>query len=296
MIISASRRTDIPAFYSEWFFRRLEQRFALTRNPMNFNQVRRVSLEKDAVDCFVFWSKNPRPMLGKLSALSRYTYYFQFTLNCYGEDIESGLPAKRELIDTFKALSDAVGKERVIWRYDPILLNENYNIGHHIESFSKMAEALRGSTEKVTLSFIDYYRKIEKNVAKLNIRCLNHEEKRVLAKALSETARENGMRIDSCSEDINLEKYGIEHARCIDAELIERLSGKSVPAKKDKNQRIECGCVASVDIGAYNSCLNGCAYCYANYSEASVEKNRKAHNVNSPLLIGEPDGECSRVL
>jgi len=287
MIISASRRTDIPAFYSEWFFNRINEGFALVRNPMNNSQVRTVSLVSDAVDCIVFWTKNPQAIIPRLDTLNQYHYYFQFTLNPYGRDIETALPDKTEITDTFRKLSDKLGARRVIWRYDPILLNEQYTVSYHVDHFGKMAHTLKGYTEKVTISFIDFYSKIEQNMSKLNIEKINSEIKNDLAKQLAAMAHENSLVIDTCAEDIDLSRYGITHARCIDGALIERITGHSIDAKKDKSQRPECGCAASVDIGAYNTCRHGCLYCYANCDRSVVLKNMEAHNKLSPIMIGE---------
>jgi DNA repair photolyase len=289
MIISVSRRTDIPCHYSAWFFERLREGFAFSRNPMNTRQLRRVSLSPGDVDALVFWSKNPRPMLEKLSLLDGYPFYVQFTLNAYGRDIEPGLPPKSALVETFKKLSGAIGPHRVIWRYDPILLNDNYTVGRHIEQFALLARALRGYTEKVTISFIDIYPKIMKSMTEYRIEDMNankNNDKEILAEELSALARTNGFTMDSCAESIDLSRYGISHGRCIDARLIERIGGRPVRAAKDRSQRPACGCAASVDIGAYNSCATGCVYCYANHSRHAVEANRKNHYPSSPLLIG----------
>jgi len=287
MIISASRRTDIPAFYTEWFFNRINEGFALVRNPMNNSQIRNVSLKVDDVDCIVFWTKNPQAIIPRLDTLNQYHYYFQFTLNPYERDIETSLPDKTELMDTFRRLSDKLGAHRVIWRYDPILLNEKYTVAYHVEHFGKMAHTFKGYTEKATISFIDFYSKIERAMSNLNIEKINSETKHNLAKQFAAIARENSLVIDTCAEDIELSPYGITHARCIDAALIEKMTGYPIDVKKDKSQRPECGCAASVDIGAYNTCRHGCLYCYANSNQSVVLKNMEAHNKLSPLLIGE---------
>jgi len=274
MIISASRRTDIPAFYSEWFFHRINEGFALVRNPMNNSQIRKVSLAPDDVDCIVFWTKNPSAIIPHLDTLEKYHYYFQFTITPYGQDIEPGLPGKTEIMDTFRRLSEKLGAHRVIWRYDPILINEQYTIPYHIEHFSRMAQTLKGYTEKVTISFVDFYSKTEKNMSKLKIERINSEIKNDIAKQFAAIAHENSFAIDTCAEDIELSQYGITHAKCIDAALVERITGHSLKTKKDKSQRPECGCAVSVDIGAYNTCRHGCLYCYANYSQSVVMKNK----------------------
>jgi DNA repair photolyase len=287
MIISASRRTDIPCYYSDWLFNRLQEKFVLVRNHRNVRQVSRIDVSPDVVDAIVFWSKNPKPMLDKLSLLADYPFYFQFTLNSYSQDIEIGLPKKQEIIETFKTLSDRTAPYRVIWRYDPILLNDKYTVSYHIDNFALLARNLKGFTEKVTISFIDFYPKIMKNIDALNIREISVEEKMTLVESLSHIARENGFAMDTCAEDVDCSKYGVTHAKCIDDTLIERIMGCSLQVAKDKTQRLMCGCVASVDIGAYNSCLNGCLYCYANFSKKIVQDNSSKHDPDSPLLIGD---------
>jgi len=287
MIVSASRRTDIPAFYSDWFFNRVKEGFVFVRNPMNIKQISKVSLSPDVVDCIVFWSKNPKEMIPSLNKLNGYNYYFQFTLNSYDQDIETNLPDKTEIIDTFKKLSDKLGPHRVIWRYDPILINEKYTIPYHIENFNKIATALKSYSEKVTISFIDFYSKTERNMSELEIEKNNFEIIYSIAEQLAVIAQENSFVIDTCAEDIDLSKYGITHAKCIDDNLIKRIIGCPIDIKKDKTQRLECGCVASIDIGAYNTCSHGCLYCYANDNHSVVARNIQKHNKNSPLLIGE---------
>jgi DNA repair photolyase len=287
MIISASRRTDIPAFYAEWFFNRINDGFALVRNPMNNSQIRKVPLAPELVDCIVFWTKNPQEILSRLDMLNKYHYYFQFTLTPYERDIETGLPDKTEIMDTFRKLSDKLGVHRVIWRYDPILLNEKHTVAYHTEHFGKMAHTLKSYTEKVTISFIDFYSKTERAMSQLKIEKINEEIKHALAKQLAAIARENSLIIDTCAEDIELSRYGITRARCIDGALVERITGYSIDTRKDKSQRPECGCAASIDIGAYNTCRHGCLYCYANCNRSVVLKNMEAHNKLSPLLVGE---------
>ncbi len=287
MIISASRRTDIPTYYSTWFFNRLREGYVLVRNPLNIHQVSKVSLDPDVIDGIVFWTKNPIPMLDKLDRLKDYVYYFQFTLTPYGKDVETGLPGKKNvIIPAFRHLSDTIGPDRVIWRYDPIFLSETYTADCHIRTFEAMAKTLSPYTKKCTISFIDMYRKTQKNVAGLSMREFSVQLQDELAGKLAEIAHSYGLDIETCSEGIDLEKYGIHHARCIDDRLFAKLIGCSLNVGKDKNQRAECGCVESIDIGAYNTCKNGCLYCYANYSNAAVITNAGKHDPNSPLLFG----------
>jgi len=268
MIISASRRTDIPAYYSDWLLSRIKERYVDVKNPMNKNQIRKISLEPDVVDCIVFWSKNPEPLLDKLQFFCGYAFYFQFTLNPYYSDIETKLPPKKEIIETFKKLSDKIGPQKVIWRYDPVLLNNRYTVTYHIDKFNEFACQLRNFTEKVIFSFIDFYRKISLNVKTHGITEITTSEKNTLAGNFSKIAKENSLLIDTCAEGIDLSVFNIGRGKCIDNTLIAKITGRDFPAKRDKNQRVECGCAASVDIGEYNSCLNGCIYCYANYSQS----------------------------
>jgi len=233
------------------------------RNPMNPHQIRRVNLDPEAVDCIVFWSKNPEPMLDRLNILKDYTYYFQFTLNPYDSDIEAFLPPKKKIIKTFKKLSDKTSPVNVIWRYDPIFISDKYTLAYHTDKFSELARELKEHTEKIIFSFIDFYKKIGRNLRLAGIRIPSLEEKIIIAENFSRIASENGLFIDTCAENIDLSKYGINHARCIDDRLIAKITGYNLTIKKDKNQRHQCGCAGSIDIGEYNSCTNGCIYCYA---------------------------------
>jgi hypothetical protein len=285
-IVSASRRTDIPAFYSEWFFNRLREGFALVRNPMNPLQVRSVALGPDAVDCIVFWTKNPGPMLSALNKLEAYHYYFQFTLNAYQADVEPGLPEKERILEAFRSLAEKIGPQRLIWRYDPILVSEKYTLPWHAEKFGETARALKGCAEKVNISFIDMYSKTARNTQGLGIRETGPAEKNAIAGELARIAGENGLSIRACAEEIDFSQYGIEKEKCIDDKLIERISGRPLNAKKDRSQRPACGCVSSVDIGAYNTCRHGCRYCYANHSDTAVSENVRNHRPLSPLLTG----------
>lgn len=296
MIISASRRTDIPTYYSEWLFNRLREEYVLVRNPMNTHQIGRISLSPDVVDGLVLWTKNPIPMLGRLHELEKYNFYFQFTLNAYGKDVEPNIPSKNDtIIPAFIQLSKAVGRDRVIWRYDPILLNADYTMEYHCKYFKRLAAKLSEYTEKCTVSFLDLYKNTARNVQPLQIQVETHDQQLDLLSTFSEIAHHYGIYIDTCAEAIELNGLQIPHACCIDKERLERLGHRQLKVEKDKNQRPECGCVASIDIGAYNTCKNGCLYCYANYSGKTVEANSEKHNPNSPLLFGEV-GEDDKVI
>lgn len=288
MIISTSRRTDIPSYYSEWFSNRIKEKYVLVRNPMNYHQVSRIDLSPEVVDCIVFWTKNPIPMIPKLERLQNYHYYFQFTLTGYGQDVERNLPSKKMiLLPVFQRLSKEIGREKVVWRYDPIFFSEKYSMEYHCRCFAELAEELAGYTEKCTVSFMDAYKNTERNIKALNYVNDTYAMQTDLLQRFVEIANRNGLYIDTCAEAGDFEKLGVKHAHCIDKERIERIIGCKMNVDKDPNQRAECGCVSSIDIGAYNTCKNGCLYCYANYMADSVEKNFGAHNPKSPLLIGE---------
>ena len=287
MIISASRRTDIPTYYSEWFFNRLREGYVLVRNPMNARQISRISLSPEAVDGIVFWTKNPVPMLSRLGELEPYPYYFQFTLTAYGRDVEPNLPGKNGvLIPAFQELSRMAGRERVVWRYDPIFLSDRYTVEYHCRYFRVLAAKLGEYTEKCTVSFLDFYRSTARNMRSLHIREMTAAQQREMMERFSEIAGEYGLYIDTCSEAISLEDLGISHASCVDRERLERIGGYRLKVGRDRNQREECGCAASVDIGAYDTCGNGCLYCYATRHPGAVPRRCAAHDPNSPLLSG----------
>lgn len=288
MILSVSRRTDVPAFFHRWFLGRIREGFALVRNPMNAGQVGRVTLTADTVDCIVFWTKNPAPMLADLGALDGWPCYFQFTLTPYGHDIEPGLPDKAKVIDTFRRLADRLGPERVIWRYDPILVSAGHTADFHAENFAAMAGALRGYTKKAVVSFVEPYPKTRRSLAAHGIRPPDPEAKRDIAARLSAAARGNFLALEACAQDIDLSHHGIGPARCIDADLASRIAGWPLEIGRDKSQRPHCGCAASIDIGAYDTCPHGCLYCYANHSRAAALENLQNHDAASPILSGIP--------
>ena len=254
MIISASRRTDIPTYYSDWFFNRINDGYVCVRNPMNIHQISRVSLDPAVVDGIVFWTKNPIPMMEKLDMLKAYTYYFQFTINPYGKDVEQNIPNKETVvIPAFKDLSRRLGPERTIWRYDPILLTQKYSIEWHVQCFEYIAKELSGYTRKCVISFLDMYRNTQSNTKNLGLLPFEKVKMLEIAQSFSKIAQKHGIVLESCSEVIDLGRYGILHGHCIDCKLFEELLGCNLTLDKDKNQREECGCAASIDIGMYNT-------------------------------------------
>jgi DNA repair photolyase len=291
VILSVSRRTDIPAFYSKWFFNRLKEGFFLVKNPMNPHQISRVEINPSVIDCIVFWTKNPKPMLNQLDHLNGYNYYFQFTITPYDKTTEPNVPRKKHIIDTFIELSERIGKEKVIWRYDPIILTDIYTKEYHYKWFEYLAQKLCNYTDKCVISFLDLYKKIERNMKEIKVTPLLKSDMEKMADRLSKIASKYNLILESCSEEIQLDKFGINHGKCIDDKLISKLIGCNINVQKDTNQREVCGCVKSIDIGAYNTCKHHCLYCYANFSKETVEKQILEHNINSPLLIGNLSGD-----
>lgn len=273
MIISASRRTDIPAFYADWFMRRLRAGFCEVPNPINPRQVARASLLPEDVDAIVFWTRSPRAMLSRLPELDArgLRYYFQFTICGYGAPIEAGNPSTASAIEAFRRLSSRIGAHKVIWRYDPIVFSELTTVDFHLRNFQAIATALNGFTRRCVLSIWDDYRKLAGRLRALathglHLRQPDRPELDRLFPPLVELCAANDIEPVSCAEELNLARYGVKRGRCIDDDLIQRLFGIDVCHQKDGAQRPACGCVVSRDVGVYNSCRFGCAYCYATTS------------------------------
>jgi DNA repair photolyase len=286
MILSVSRRTDIPAFYSDWFYNRVKAGVVYVRNPMNIHHISKINISPNVIDCIVFWTKDPRNMMRRMEELHDYNYYFQFTINPYGQEIEVNVPRKHGIIDAFKCLSDKIGSEKVIWRYDPILLSDKINIEYHIRYFEEIAKRLYSFTNQCIISFVDNYKKIEQNMTRIGTKGINDENIKYISKLVMEIASSYNIKVQTCSERIDLSEMGITHGGCIDKSLIEDVIGYSINAKKDKSQRPECCCIESIDIGEYNTCSHGCLYCYANFNYAQVLQKNAIHDPTSPLLIG----------
>lgn len=286
MILSVSRRTDIPNHYSEWFFNRIEDKHLCVRNPRNRKQISGIDLSPEVIDCIVFWTKNPDKMIDRLDELNKYDYYFQFTVNNYGKEIEPEIPKLEERIKTFKRLSEKIGKDRVIWRYDPILLSKEYTRDNHLKSFENISKNLKGYTDKVVISFVDFYSKTKRNTKNLNLKEISDEEMKNLGKEMYEVANKYGLDVESCAEKIYLDTtIGIKQGACIDKKLIERITKYEINEKTAMDeQRDGCLCLKCVDIGSYNTCSNGCKYCYANFNDEEVQKNKKLYSADSKLL------------
>lgn len=290
MILSVSRRTDIPQFYAEWFMERLRQKYVLVRNPFNAHNISRIPLSPENVDAIVFWTKNSKPIHRYLDEIDElgYKYYFQYTITPYKKDLEEEVQDKKEIVETFKNLSEKIGSEKVILRYDPVILSDNYTIDFHKKAFARLCDLLAPYTKKIVFSFLDDYKKISKNIKQLNIKEISAEEMYIMAEYFADTAKKYNLQIESCAEQIDLERFGINHGKCIDNELIEKITGYKLSVGRD-NQRNACGCIKCIDIGEYNTCMHKCLYCYANINKDAAFKNNKLHDTKSPLLIGYVD-------
>jgi DNA repair photolyase len=290
MIISCSRRTDIPAFYSEWFMDKLKKGCCVTVNPYNPNQQTHISLKPEDVDLFVFWTKNPAPFLKNLDILNNlgYKYYFQYTLNDYPSYLEPHLPIIENRIDSLIKLSNLIGKNKIIWRYDPIIFTDKLDYRYHMTRFTNLLEKLRLYIDMIVISIYDNYVSSDKRLEKYEIDVIkgleNTYEFKKLMNQISYFSAEKGLKVYSCAELLNLEPYGISPGKCIDGEYIEKTFNIESIKRKDKNQRKECGCIESKDIGAYNTCPHKCLYCYANKGDAGVDKNYALHKYESSSL------------
>ena len=277
MIIQTGMRTDIPAFYSEWLINRIKEGYVLVRNPYNLNQVTRYSLSPDCVDLIAFCTKNPAPMLSHMDILKPYGQYWFVTITPYGRDIEPNVPDREKVMEDFMKLSDTVGVDSVGWRYDPILINEKYSVERHITDFEMMAKKLSGYTKTCVISFIDIYKKVERNMPEA--RAVSKSDRITIGKAFIETAKKYGMTIRPCAEGDELAAYGADCAGCMTVKTFETALHVNLDVPRTgKNQRNgQCACLLGVDIGAYDTCGHLCKYCYANADTALVRENMRRH-------------------
>lgn len=284
MIIFASGRTDIPAFYSEWFINRIRAGFVDVRNPYVPQKVTRYRLEPKVVDCLVFCTKNPKPLIPYLDELKNFGTYFFVTITPYGKEIEPNVPEKQTVIEAFAELSQKIGKEKVCWRYDPIFVDSTYTVATHIREFKKMCEKLSPYTDRCIISFVDLYSKTIKKFPELKE--VSENDQKFLAGSFARIAGEYGIKIESCAEKLDLSDYGVQKGECVSKELIERITNVRLSKNVHQILRKHCSCLPTRDIGYYNSCPNLCKYCYANYDEKTVQKNFLQHDKNSSFLIG----------
>lgn len=287
MILHTGNRTDIPAFYSKWFINRLKAGFVLVRNPYNPQSVTRFRLDPGVVDLIAFCTKNPGPMLPHMDLLKSFGQYWFVTITPYGKDIEPNVPAKIQVMEDFKALSKIVGIDSIGWRYDPIFLDESRTVKWHLEQFEQMAKNLAGYTKTCVISFIDLYKKVERNFPEAREVC--REDRLRLGKECIRIAAENGMIIKPCAEGTELSAFGADCSGCMTQATFEAAlhTHLNVPKGTGTQRKGACACILGSDIGAYDTCGHLCKYCYANTDSRLVLENMKKHNPHSPFLLGE---------
>ncbi len=286
MIIQTGMRTDIPAFYAEWFANRLKAGWVCVRNPYNPMQVTKYLLNPDVVDVIGFCTKNPEPMMPYMDLLKPYGQYWFVTITPYGPEIEPHVPPVDTVIDSFIRLSRRVGADSMGWRYDPIFISEKYSVEEHLQSFAHIAERLGGYTHSCVISFIDLYEKTKRNFPEA--KAVTREQRIRLGSEMIRIGRKYDMVIRPCAEGEELAAYGADCSGCMTKETYETAIHSRIqfPKAETHSQREACACVFGRDIGQYNSCGHFCRYCYANYDRKTVMENRKQHDPESPFLIG----------
>ncbi len=281
MILNVSGRTDIVAFYSNWFINRYKEGFIDVRNPFYPKQVSRIYFND--VDAIVFCTKNPIPIIKYLTEIKK-PILFHVTLTSYKKDIEPNVPPKGKIIEAIKKISTIIGSDNLYVRYDPILLNSNYNLNYHIKTFKHLCELLDGFVKHIIVSFVDDYKNVRLNMNTLNIKTFTEEDYEQIGINFSKTAKAHGITVQTCFEENDLTEFGFIKQECLTKEIAQKLTGKT---KFKKWNARKCNCIEMVDIGVYNTCPHLCKYCYANYDEKNVKNNIKNHNPKSSLLIGE---------
>lgn len=284
MILSVSNRTDIVAFYIDWFMERYREGFVDVRNPFNPKMVSRIYF--DNVSLILFCTKNPIPILDKIENIKQ-PVLFHITLTAYKKDIEPNVPPKGKIIQAVKKISKIIGKDNLVIRYDPIFISEKYSLEYHISSFDKLCSLLDGYVNKIIISFLDDYRNVRKNKKIINYKDLTEIDYKIIGESFSKIAKKHSIIVQTCSEEKNLIEYGFTKGECLSKEMAFKLTGKIYKEKWTARKNCECHCVKMVDIGVYNSCKHFCKYCYANYDEKKVNENFSNHIPTSSLLIGE---------
>ena len=286
MIINVGGRTDIVNYYTPWLLNRLEEGYAYSRNPFARENVYKLSLKSEDVDCLLFCSKNYKPILKHIGGIDeKYNLLCNYTITAYHKDIEPKVPSINQSIKTLKRLSDIVGVNKILWRYDPILLTEKYTVEKHLETFEYMAEKISPLVYRCIFSFVDMYKKVEENMPE--IIPFTDEDKVKLLKGIGEISKKYNLYTQTCATNESYERYGIHAAGCTTREILEQAHNVVYKNVKGTGIRENCHCIPSRDIGAYNSCLSECKYCYANRKPDIPKKVIKMHNEKSPLLLGQ---------
>lgn len=279
-IISASRRTDIPAFYAPWLMKRIRAGYCCYPNPVYPAKFYRVSLRKEDISGFVFWTRHPAPMIPYLPELDKagFPYYFQYTLIGYPQTIDGSSPPLEAAIMTFRALSHAIGSNRVVWRYDPIILNREITAEWHHNNFRRLADAIGSSSHHLVISIIDPYMKTQRRLGSPKDGVLyTIDAYSDLLNWIAAEAADRNLRVESCAEAL-LPVPGIVPGRCVDAQLLNDISGRGSSQLTLHRQREGCLCHRSVDIGVNNSCAFGCTYCYATSNHDRAREIANSHD------------------
>lgn len=286
MIINTGGRTDTVQYYTGWLLRRFAEGYVLVRNPRFPEKVTRYELDPAVVDCVVFCSKNYASILPRLHEITdRFNTYFFYTITAYGRDMEPGVPDIDASIETLIELERIVGRERIVWRYDPVLLSERYTTEVHRRTFDDMARRLAPHVSRCVFSFVEPYRKLDRNMPELLP--LMEEERAYMAELLGGIAREHGLRLQACATREDFSAYGVERAGCVTLEALGAANGVTFRKLAHRGMREGCVCMEMRDIGAYNSCPNGCRYCYANAdARGAAQTFRERHDPTSPLMLG----------
>lgn len=285
MILNTGGRTDTVQYYTEWLLNRFSEGYALSRNPLFTNKVVRYELDPDKVDCVVFCSKNYEPILARLHEITeRFNTYYYYTITAYGKDIEPGVPSIEESMETLIKLSKLVGKQRIAWRYDPVLLTKDYTVKRHLETFERIAKVLAPYIDRCIFSFVEMYKKLKTNMPELI--ALTEQDINELAQGFGAIAKKYGIFIQTCGTNRKFTDYGIHTSGCITLNILGKANNIDFKTLKHRGTRQGCHCIESRDIGAYDTCMNGCKYCYANKSAQKALDNYQYHDKTSPLLLG----------
>lgn len=285
MILNTGSRTDTVQYYTEWLLKRFEQGFVYSRNPMFPNKVTKYELDPQTLDCIIFCSKNYEPILPYIKSITdKFNTYFHYTITAYDKDIEPNVPTIDKSIETLIKLSNIVGKQRIAWRYDPILLTKKYSKELHYKTFDYMAQKLSPHIDRCIFSFVEMYKKLKTNMPEIIL--LTNEDKVEIAKNIGLIAKKYNMIIQTCATETNYEKFGILHSGCLTAEILGQANNVKFKSIKHSGNRKNCQCIENRNIGDYDTCPNGCKYCYANQNPEIAKINYQKHNPNFDLILG----------
>lgn len=286
MIINTGSRTDTVQYYTEWLLKRFEEGFVYSRNPLFPDKVTKYELNPDVVDCIIFCSKNYEPILPYIKGITeKFNTYFHYTITAYDKDIEPNVPDIEKSIETLIKLSELVGRQRIAWRYDPILLTEKYTKILHYKTFNHIAEKISPYIDRCIFSFVEMYKKLETNMPEIIL--LTPKDKTEIARNIGAIAKKHNMIIQTCATDENYEQYGILTSGCLTADILGKANNVKFKKLKHSGNRKNCNCMESRNIGDYDTCPNGCKYCYANQNPQIAKLNYEKHNPNSPLILGD---------